>query len=122
MIINCEASLLFHKSPCLFDDTGFPKFHSHYFLIDDEFRHRRSCLARTLFLSSQDEENAQLNLKIKEIEEGRAKLQKTTNIQRTQIEKHKALANEAERKCEVLQLQVSALNKVSRRSMKNLFP
>lgn len=73
-------------------------------------------------MSSQDEENAQLNLKIKEIEEGRAKLQKTTNIQRTQIEKHKALANEAERKCEVLQLQVSALNKVSRRSMKNLFP
>lgn len=78
-------------------------------------------------MSSQDEENAQLHSKIKEIEEDRVKLQKTTNIQRTQIEKHKVLASEAERKCEVLQLQVSALNKVSQRftffkSVKNLLP
>ncbi|XP_075905528.1 uncharacterized protein LOC142903644 isoform X2 [Nelusetta ayraudi] len=58
-----------------------------------------------------DEENAQLNSKIKEIEEDRAKLQKMTNAQRAQIEKQKAFATESERKCEVLQSQVSALNK-----------
>lgn len=60
----------------------------------------------------QDDENAKLNAKIKEIEEDRARLQKTTSIQQTQIEKHRALADESGRKCDGLQLQVSALNKV----------
>ncbi|XP_068432294.1 testis-expressed protein 9 [Clinocottus analis] len=58
-----------------------------------------------------DDENAKLGAKIKELEEERAKLQKTTNIQQTQIEKHRALAEEANKKCDVLQLQVSALHK-----------
>ncbi|KAM6943596.1 testis-expressed protein 9 [Xenentodon cancila] len=58
-----------------------------------------------------DDENAQLTAKIKELEEDRAKLQKTTSIQQTQIEKHKALAEESSKKSDGLQLQVSALNK-----------
>lgn len=65
-----------------------------------------------LFLLLQDDENAKLCAKIKELEEDRARLQKTTNIQQTQIEKHRGLADEFSKKCEGLQLQVSALHKV----------
>ncbi|XP_071344452.1 testis-expressed protein 9 isoform X2 [Trachinotus anak] len=58
-----------------------------------------------------DDENAKLSAKIKEIEEDRARLQKTTSIQKTQIEKHRALAEESAKKCDGLQLQVSGLHK-----------
>ncbi|RVE74599.1 hypothetical protein OJAV_G00023220 [Oryzias javanicus] len=58
-----------------------------------------------------DDENAILSAKIKELEEDRARLQRTTNIQQTQIERHKALAEESSKKCDGLQVQVSALNK-----------
>uniref|UniRef100_A0A3P9LZ33 Testis expressed 9 n=1 Tax=Oryzias latipes TaxID=8090 RepID=A0A3P9LZ33_ORYLA len=58
-----------------------------------------------------DDENANLCAKIKELEEDRARLQRTTNIQQTQIEKHKALAEDSSKKCDALQLQVSVLNK-----------
>ncbi|XP_029987063.1 testis-expressed protein 9 [Sphaeramia orbicularis] len=58
-----------------------------------------------------DDENAKLSAKIKEIEEDRARLQKTTSIQQTQIEKHKALAEESAKKCDGLQLQVAGLQK-----------
>ncbi|XP_045889402.1 testis-expressed protein 9 isoform X1 [Micropterus dolomieu] len=58
-----------------------------------------------------DDENAKLSAKMKEMEEDRARLQKTTSIQQTQIEKHRALAEESAKKCEGLQLQVSALQK-----------
>ncbi|KAF3832611.1 hypothetical protein F7725_026276, partial [Dissostichus mawsoni] len=58
-----------------------------------------------------DDENAKLSARIKELEEDRVRLQKTTNIQQTQIEKHRALAEESNRKCEGVQLQVSALQK-----------
>ncbi len=68
-----------------------------------------------VFLFLQDDENAKLSAKIKEIEEDRARLQKTTNIQQTQIEKHRALAEESGKKCAGLQLQVSALHKVGER-------
>lgn len=60
----------------------------------------------------QDDENVKLSGKIKELEEDRARLQRTTNIQQTQIEKHKALAEDSAKKCEGLQLKVSALQKV----------
>lgn len=60
----------------------------------------------------QDDENAKLSAKMKEMEEDRARLQKTTSIRQTQIEKHRALAEESAKKCEGLQLQVSALQKV----------
>ncbi|XP_074522256.1 testis-expressed protein 9-like isoform X2 [Halichoeres trimaculatus] len=58
-----------------------------------------------------DDENAKLSAKIKELEEDRARLQKTTSIQQTQIEKHRALAEESTKKCDGLQVQVSALRK-----------
>ncbi|KAM8894140.1 testis-expressed protein 9 isoform 2-T2 [Spinachia spinachia] len=58
-----------------------------------------------------DDENAKLSAKMKELEDERARLQKTTNIQQTQIEKHRALAEESDKKCDGLQLQVSALEK-----------
>lgn len=65
-----------------------------------------------MFLLLQDDENAKLSAKMKELEEDRARLQKTTNIQQTQIEKHRALAEESAKKCDGLQLQVSGLHKV----------
>ncbi|XP_042342274.1 testis-expressed protein 9 isoform X2 [Plectropomus leopardus] len=58
-----------------------------------------------------DDENAKLSAKIKELEEDRARLRKTTNIQQTQIEKHRALAEESDKKCDSLQIQVTALHK-----------
>ncbi|XP_026233403.1 testis-expressed protein 9 isoform X2 [Anabas testudineus] len=58
-----------------------------------------------------DDENAKLSAKIKELEEDRARLQKTTNIQQTHIEKYRALAEESAKKCDGLQLQVSGLYK-----------
>ncbi|XP_065809054.1 testis-expressed protein 9 isoform X2 [Labrus bergylta] len=58
-----------------------------------------------------DDENAKLIVKMKELEEDRARLQKTTSIQQTQIEKHRALAEESAKKCDGLQVQVSALHK-----------
>ncbi|KAA8595609.1 hypothetical protein FQN60_010900 [Etheostoma spectabile] len=58
-----------------------------------------------------DDENAKLSAKMKELEEERARLQKTTNIQQTQIEKHRALALESDKKSDGLQVQVSALHK-----------
>lgn len=53
-----------------------------------------------------------LSAKIKELEDERARLQKTTSVQQTQIEKHRALAEESAKKCDGLQLQVSGLHKV----------
>lgn len=65
-----------------------------------------------VFLLLKDDENAKLSAKMKEIEEDRARLQKTTSIQQTQIEKQRALAEESAKKCDGLQLQVTALHKV----------
>ncbi|XP_059215192.1 testis-expressed protein 9 isoform X2 [Centropristis striata] len=58
-----------------------------------------------------DDENTKLGAKVKELEEDRSRLQKTTNIQQTQIEKHRTLAEESDKKCDGLQLQVSSLHK-----------
>ncbi|XP_056134767.1 testis-expressed protein 9 [Lampris incognitus] len=66
---------------------------------------------RTYECNQKDDENSQLMKKVKAIEEDRARLQKTTNIQQTQIEKHRASAEESSRKCDALQLQVAALQK-----------
>ncbi|XP_063332227.1 testis-expressed protein 9 [Pelmatolapia mariae] len=58
-----------------------------------------------------DDENTKLSAKIKELEEDQARLQKTMSIQQTQIEKHRALAAESNKKCDGLQLEVSGLSK-----------
>ncbi|XP_068177220.1 testis-expressed protein 9 [Antennarius striatus] len=61
--------------------------------------------------NEKEDENAKLSAKIKELEEERSRLQKTTNIQKTQMEKHRVLAEESGKKCDGLQLQVSSLHK-----------
>ncbi|KAG5848964.1 testis-expressed protein 9 isoform X3 [Anguilla rostrata] len=61
--------------------------------------------------NKKDDENANLSAKIKEVEEDRARLQRMTNIQRSQLEKHKVLSEDSSRKCEGLQHQVIALQK-----------
>lgn len=61
---------------------------------------------------AKDDENSTLCSKLKDVEEERARLQRTTNVQQTQVEKQRALAEESSRKCEGLQQQVAALQKV----------
>ncbi|XP_013982410.1 testis-expressed protein 9 isoform X1 [Salmo salar] len=61
--------------------------------------------------NKKDDANSSLSTNIKEVEEDRARLQKTANIQQTQIEKHRALAEESNRKGDGLQQQVTALQK-----------
>ncbi|XP_034017585.1 testis-expressed protein 9 isoform X2 [Thalassophryne amazonica] len=58
-----------------------------------------------------DDEIRKLKAKIKEIEGDRSRLQKTTTIQQTQLEKHKALAEESANKCNCLQVQLTGLHK-----------
>ncbi|XP_072421095.1 testis-expressed protein 9 isoform X3 [Chiloscyllium punctatum] len=61
--------------------------------------------------NKKDDENNALRNQLKEIEEDRNKLQKTTSIQQTQIDKYKSLADEAHRKSDGLQQQVTSLQK-----------
>ncbi|XP_048418897.1 testis-expressed protein 9 isoform X1 [Stegostoma tigrinum] len=61
--------------------------------------------------NKKDDENNSLTNRLKEIEEERNKLQKTTSIQQTQIDKYKTLADEARRKSDGLQQQVTSLQK-----------
>lgn len=63
-------------------------------------------------LLSQDDLNDKLRAKIKELEEDGAKLQKTANLQRAQLEKNKASLEESSRNSGGLQLEVSALKRV----------
>ncbi|XP_010878533.1 testis-expressed protein 9 [Esox lucius] len=61
--------------------------------------------------SKKDDANSVLSTKIKQVEEDRDRLQKTTNVQQTQIEKHKTLTEQSNRKCDGLQQKVTALQK-----------
>ncbi|XP_016343685.1 testis-expressed protein 9 [Sinocyclocheilus anshuiensis] len=61
--------------------------------------------------NKKDDENSTLSSKLKDLEEEKARLQRTTNVQQTQVEKQRALAEESSRKCEGLQQQVAALQK-----------
>ncbi|XP_076855333.1 testis-expressed protein 9 isoform X2 [Brachyhypopomus gauderio] len=58
-----------------------------------------------------DDENTVLSRKLKEVEEERARLQKTSSMQQTQLEKHRALAEDAGRSGDSLRQQVTALQK-----------
>lgn len=69
-------------------------------------------LAQNPFRVLKDDENSTLRCKLKDVEEERARLQRTTNVQQTQVEKQRALAEESSQKCEGLQQQVAALQKV----------
>ncbi|MEQ2184709.1 hypothetical protein GOODEAATRI_010873 [Goodea atripinnis] len=59
-----------------------------------------------------DDEIAKLCAKNEELQDDRDKLQRTINIQKTQIEEQKASARKFAQKCDDLQQQVSALSKV----------
>uniref|UniRef100_W5LLJ6 Testis expressed 9 n=1 Tax=Astyanax mexicanus TaxID=7994 RepID=W5LLJ6_ASTMX len=61
--------------------------------------------------NKKDDENGVLSSKLKEVEDERLRLQKTTSVQQTQLEKHRALAEEANRNCDGLRHQVGALQK-----------
>ncbi|XP_058238308.1 testis-expressed protein 9 isoform X2 [Hemibagrus wyckioides] len=61
--------------------------------------------------NKKDEENGVLSSKLKEVEEDRGRLQRTTNMQQTQLEKHRALAEDSNRTCDGLRSQVTALQK-----------
>ncbi|XP_072316909.1 testis-expressed protein 9-like isoform X1 [Eucyclogobius newberryi] len=58
-----------------------------------------------------EDENIRFNAKMKELEEDRARLQRSKSIMQTQIEKQKALLETSDKKCEGLQLHVAELNK-----------
>ncbi|XP_029701819.1 testis-expressed protein 9 isoform X1 [Takifugu rubripes] len=58
-----------------------------------------------------DDLNDKLRATIKELEDDGAKLQKTISIQKVQIEKHRASADESSRNCDALRLEVCALKK-----------
>ncbi|XP_074863475.1 testis-expressed protein 9 isoform X2 [Carettochelys insculpta] len=61
--------------------------------------------------SKKDDENQNLNSRVKETEEERARLQRTVSTQQFQIEKYKTLSEEANRKSEGLQQQLTAMEK-----------
>ncbi|GAA6081931.1 testis-expressed protein 9 [Tachysurus ichikawai] len=61
--------------------------------------------------NKKDEENGVLSSKLKEVEEDRVRLQRTTNMHQTQLEKHRALADDVNRTCDGLRNQVTALQK-----------
>ncbi|XP_066510113.1 testis-expressed protein 9-like [Hoplias malabaricus] len=61
--------------------------------------------------NKRDDENAALSSKLKEVEEDRVRLQRTTSMQQTQLEKHRTLAEEANRNCDSLRQQVTTLQK-----------
>uniref|UniRef100_A0A674KIV3 Testis expressed 9 n=1 Tax=Terrapene triunguis TaxID=2587831 RepID=A0A674KIV3_9SAUR len=62
--------------------------------------------------SKKDDENRNLNSRVKETEEEHARLQRTVSTQQFQIEKYKMLSEEANRKNEGLQQQLTAVEKV----------
>uniref|UniRef100_A0A8D0GAC9 Testis expressed 9 n=1 Tax=Sphenodon punctatus TaxID=8508 RepID=A0A8D0GAC9_SPHPU len=62
--------------------------------------------------NKKDDENRNLSFRVKDSEEERARLQRTVNLQQTQMEKYKMLLEEANKKSEGLQQQLSAVEKV----------
>ncbi|XP_041442702.1 testis-expressed protein 9 isoform X2 [Xenopus laevis] len=61
--------------------------------------------------NKKDDENRNLTSRLKEVEEDRARLQRSANIQQTQAEKYKALSEEAHKKSDTLQHQLTSLEK-----------
>ncbi|KYO21249.1 testis-expressed sequence 9 protein [Alligator mississippiensis] len=61
--------------------------------------------------SKKDDENQNLNSQLKDTEEERSRLQRTVGVHQSQIEKYKILSEEANRKSEGLQQQLTAVEK-----------
>lgn len=64
------------------------------------------------FFAIQDDENQNLETRLKDTEEENARLQRTISLQQSQTEKYKMLSQEANKKMAGLQQEVTALEKV----------
>ncbi|NXU61798.1 TEX9 protein, partial [Horornis vulcanius] len=70
-------------------------------------------LANVVFeCRKKDDENQNLETRLKDTEEENTRLQRTVNLQQSQTEKYKMLSQEANKKTEGLQQEVTALEKV----------
>ncbi|NXD90794.1 TEX9 protein, partial [Chaetorhynchus papuensis] len=70
-------------------------------------------LANVVFeCRKKDDENQNLESRLKDTEEENTRLQRTISLQQSQTEKYKMLSQEANKKTEVLQQEVTALEKV----------
>ncbi|KAM4743704.1 testis-expressed protein 9-like [Anableps anableps] len=67
-----------------------------------------------------DDEIAKLCATNKELEDDRARLERTIKIQQVQLEEQSASVKELVQKCDELQLQVYGLNKMGRRCKENV--
>lgn len=65
-----------------------------------------------LITAIQADENQNLETRLKDTEEENARLQRTISLQQSQTEKYKMLSQEANKKNEGLQQEVTALEKV----------
>lgn len=65
-----------------------------------------------LITAIQDDENQNLETRLKDTEEENTRLQRTISLQQSQTEKYKMLSQEANKKTEGLQQEVTALQKV----------
>ena len=61
------------------------------------------------------------NARIKELEEEKARLQRSATSQQTQVDKHRKLAEDARDKCSSLEIQLAAATKVGFRTQVVVF-
>ncbi|NXQ49508.1 TEX9 protein, partial [Catharus fuscescens] len=82
-------------------------------LLKAKLRVTQEDLANVVFeCRKKDDENQNLETRLKDTEEENARLQRTISLQQSQTEKYKMLSQEANKKTEGLQQEVTALEKV----------
>ena len=64
-------------------------------------------------INKRDDQNKTLSVKIKEMEEERGRLYRTTSAQQSQIDKFKKISEDSQVKCDTAQTQLAGLRKVS---------
>ncbi|NWV48767.1 TEX9 protein, partial [Daphoenositta chrysoptera] len=101
------------------DDDFFPRVGSEMGteaqirFLKAKLRVTQEDLANVVFeCRKKDDENHNLETRLKDTEEENTRLQRTISLQQSQIEKYKMLSQEANRKNEGLQQEVTALEKV----------
>ncbi|NWH30374.1 TEX9 protein, partial [Chloropsis hardwickii] len=84
-------------------------------LLKAKLRVMQEDLANIVFeCRKKDDENQNLETRLKDAEEENSRLQRTISLQQSQTEKYKMLSQEANKKTEVLQQEITALEKVLR--------
>ncbi|NWR04699.1 TEX9 protein, partial [Paradoxornis webbianus] len=82
-------------------------------LLKAKLRVTQEDLANVVFeCRKKDDENQNLETRLKDTEEENARLQRTISLQQSQAEKYKMLSQEANKKTEGLRQEVTALEKV----------